>query len=280
MPTSKNVVMHARPVVATAVNVKRKRAAPEAYCTAPPPVRKMTKKVLLGPANWKRNWGPRTGVFLRIGESREFDHDALDRKQPVCSSSRCSLWCCNAGYGWKTYSAQQQRQLVRKLRAQQRGAYERGRKDGVDAYLRNLIHRPLQRPGDMPRHPFKSKTKITVAQGFAQRGCSWCNTVLGDIDRKHFYRPSGKNSFCPRYAEGQAWLARTKKPRVDFLLPPEEGTYTRLQVSRSFWMSLFLIGASSLKRLCEASITTDFLSTLSQTGRTRGAHKVGTTKSH
>ena len=125
---------------------------------------------------------------------------------------------------------------------------------------------------------FKSKTKITAAQGFAQRGCSWCNTVLGDIDRKHFYRPSGKNSFCPRYAEGQAWLARTKKPRVDFLLPPEEGTYTRLQVSRSFWMSLFLIGASSLKRLCEASITTDFLSTLSQTGRTRGTHKVGATK--
>ena len=203
----------------------------------------------MAPAKKAKRWSDRvkTGLFLRVAgdATNRIDHAAI--QPPVCTASNCKLTCCNPGY-----SPEQ----VRLARDQARAAYALGGKLRFDSYLRVFIVR-----GTRKRITGMEFRRLPTVDGAVKRGCTYCNTVPGDIGRNHTFRT------CPRRAEGMKVAATLPVKTHQYFLPPEMDRQSRRQVSASFFKSLYQLSNKKVANLQRATVMSDVNALLARTGR-------------
>ena len=140
---------------------------------------------------------------------------------------------------------------------------------GVSAFLRNYLVKPTCHQLNV-NAALRGRQCITVAQGFTKGGCSWCNTLPGDIQRNH------KFTFkqCPKFFEGNTFILTSVIPKTQYVLPPMESGQMPLRVSRTFWCSTFLVSyfGKRLRRLIAGPTVCNFNFLASLQGK-HGNHK-------
>ena len=189
-----------------------------------------------------------------------------------CDNVSCTLSCCDPEQhrGWASWSATDQRKYLRRCHDQYREAYvSNGGHHGVSAFLRNYLVKPTCHQLNV-NAALRGRQCITVAQGFTKGGCSWCNTLPGDIQRNH------KFTFkqCPKFFEGNTFILTSVIPHTQYVLPPMESNQMPLRVSRSFWCSTFLVSylGKKLRRLVAGPTVCNFNFLVSLQGK-HGNHK-------
>ena len=85
----------------------------------------------------------------------------------------------------------------------------------MSAFLRNYLVKPTCHQLNV-NAALRGRQCITVAQGFTKGGCSWCNTLPGDIQRNHkfTFKP------CPKFFEGNTFILTSVIPKTQYVLPP------------------------------------------------------------
>ena len=139
----------------------------------------------------------------------------------------------------------------------------------MSAFLRNYLVKPTCHQLNV-NAALRGRQCITVAQGFTKGGCSWCNTLPGDIQRNH------KFAFkqCPKFFEGNTFILTSVIPKTQYVLPPMESGQMPLRVSRTFWCSTFLVSyfGKRLRLLIAGSTVCNFNFLVSLQGK-HGNHK-------
>ena len=221
---------------------------PQAQVVRPPPKKKT--------GQLKRNGGKTTGLFVRVLDKNgkptsEIDHELLG--PPVCQSAHCKLACCTV---IADFPPDERADFVRNARDLYRDAYLQNKKLGENVFLQFcMVPKSLQAPR---KKWFQARKKVQFQPpntGEKRRLCSWCQT-LEDVDWKdclHMF----KNKLCPRFAEATKWHHENPPAsEMSYVLPPVNN-YKLLQVSRTYFQTLFCVGSTKLRNVIEAVRTRD-----------------------
>ena len=205
----------------------------------------------------KRARGPTTGLFQRKTDSDEIDLEAISGNDYTCGSSKCKLGCCDR---LAKMSLPDRAKVILNAQSAVRNEYfngpTKGAKGRADCVLRGRMHASVKLAPTS--NPFRHGRK--KIPGAVKGGCQWCNTVPGDFDRRH--RCNVKK--CPRWIDSQRWLDKYATKQVRYILPALVDDENPIQVSRSKFAKVYMVGRDRLKSL--ASARTEVVPPTSQTG--------------
>mmetsp|Transcript_1423 Transcript_1423/g.1826 ORF Transcript_1423/g.1826 Transcript_1423/m.1826 type:complete len:321 (-) Transcript_1423:1212-2174(-) len=198
----------------------------------PPPSKKLKKsKQQIKRQNGK--YGRTKGLFQRRKDTGEFSLLPM----PVCSSQgSCDLDCCKEGSELLDPS------YIEKLRDKARQVHELDKGNrGLDNYLLSCLR--VRSTSDTQGNAFAHLSMLSANKKVR---CSYCRTIP---NLPPSTKPHNFGSTCPNYTRGKREIGKKLPYYVEYVLPSRENSRSRLHVSKSFFMRLFIIGAAKMSNL-------------------------------
>jgi hypothetical protein len=265
LPSSEEAVQ-ANPAPATAPRVLRP--------TNQPPPKKAGVK---GPASWKKNLGPKTGLWRRrVDGEIDMDHFGSLNYKSACGPS-CKKECHQGRLS--DMSQQQFGQVVKSAQDAVRGAYKSlngagfpRKQPGADKVVRDRMM-PVWNLAGANTEVLRRRRQISPQQGFVKGGCRWCNTII-DVgpgnDRNHQCREGP----CPCYDDAKVFARNYAPSHWKYTLQPSADGGRPFEVSRPFFQAVYQIGQLRLKRLKLSHTKVNPLDADSKTGKHNNQKKL------